>query len=171
MSRAVDLHNELQFTLPPSLIGRMDISRLLREIEKVDYQLEAQAIQHPDQAVTIPSMSRVLAETAGVNELNVADRESRKFLISALRQIKDKAPNVHITFAVDAEPDYVSQIVGWLRQQLHPTALVTVGLQPSIVGGCIVRTPDHIYDFSLRKQFKQQLPSLVEDIRAASRIV
>jgi F0F1-type ATP synthase delta subunit len=62
----------------------------------------------------------------------------------------------------------VAQIVAWLRQNLHPTALVTVGLQPSIVGGCIVRTPDHFYDFSLRRQFKEQLPSLVEDIRAAS---
>lgn len=168
MSKAVKLDADKQFTLPAGVIGRSDISRLLREIEKVDYDLEAQTIRAPGQPVTIPAMSRGLAETMQVNNIAVEQLEQRQQMLAELRRIKEHAPMVQITFASDPAPEITIQLVSWIRQNLHPTALVTIGLQPSIVGGCVVRTPDHIYDFSLRNHFKKQLPELVKYLRNAT---
>ncbi len=166
MSKAVKLDDNTQFGLPPALIGRSDVSRLLREIEEVDYALETQAIRTPEKPLTIPAMSRALSETATLNNIDVVNLEERKRMIDALREAKDKAPNVQITFAVDPAPDITSQLVAWIRHNLHPRALITVGLQPALIGGCVVRTPDHIYDFSLRKRFKDEQPALIQAINA-----
>lgn len=166
MSKAVHLENQVQFLLPPSLLGRPDVSRLLREVEAVDYELETQAIREPNKPLAIPNMSKALVETAQVNKIDMADLNSRKQLITQLRLIKEKAPIAHITFAIDPDPSISTYLAAWIRQNLHPTALLTIGLQPRIVGGCVIRTPDHIYDFSLRKQFYDQKPQLVQEIKA-----
>ena len=41
----------------------------------------------------------------------------------------------------------------WLRREIHPLVLMTVGLQPNIGAGCIVRTTNKYFDFSLRQDF------------------
>lgn len=166
MSGAVHLNDQVQFMLPPSLLGRPDVSRLLREVEAVDYELETQSIREPGKPLAIPNMSKALVETAQVNKIDMADLNSRKQLITQLRAVKEKAPITHITFAVDPDPSVATYMTAWIRQNLHPTALVTVGLQPRIVGGCVIRTPDHLYDFSLRKQFLDQKPQLIAEIKA-----
>jgi len=167
MSKAVKLDDDTQFGLPPALIGRSDVSRLLREIEEVDYALETQAIRTPDQPLTIPAISRALKETLTLNNIEITNLNERKRLIDSLREAKETAPNVQITFAVDPEPAIASFLVKWIRENLHPRALVTIGLQPAIIGGCVVRTPDHIYDFSLRKRFKDEEANLIQAINAA----
>jgi hypothetical protein len=165
MSRAINLETEYKIILPASLIGRVDISRMLREIEKIDNDLEAQHARAPDQPLAIPAMTKALSELAQLNQLDLLDIDVRQKLLSTFRYTKDKAPNSHITFAVDPEPEIVALLVAWIRQNLHPMALVTVGLQPGLLGGCVVRTPDHIYDFSLKRQFALQLPELIREIK------
>lgn len=167
MSKAVKLDDNTQFGLPPALIGRSDVSRLLREIEEVDYALETQAIRTPTQPLTIPAMSRALQETLALNNIEATNLDERKRMIDALRDAKETAPNVQITFAIDPEPSITSFLVKWIRDNLHPRALITVGLQPAIIGGCVVRTPDHIYDFSLRKRFEDEQGNLIQAINAS----
>ncbi len=161
MSKAVKLEDSTQFGLPPALLSRTDVSRLLREIEKLDYALETQTIRTPEKPLAIPNMTQALAECIALNNIDITNLQERKRLISSLREAKEKAPVVQITFAVDPDPAIMSQLVGWIRTNLHPRALVTTGLQPQLIGGCIVRTPDHIYDFSLRKRFQDEQPTLV----------
>jgi hypothetical protein len=166
MSRAVKLTNETQFLLPPGIMGRSDVARLLREIEKVDYDFESQTVRNPGKPLTIPAMSRSLSELITLNQVTIESLESRQGLVANMRKVKDKAPSVHVTFAVDPSPEIIRELIGWVRQNLHPVALVSIGLQPGIIGGCVVRTPDHIYDFTLRNRFKQALPELSAAVRA-----
>ncbi len=166
MSHAVKIDGDTRFGLPPALIGRADVSRVLREIEQVDYALEEQAIRTPDQPLTIPAMSRALVEVITLNNIDITNLNERKRLLNSLRGVKEKAPNIQVTFAVDPAPNITGQLVTWIRQNLHPSALITIGLQPAIIGGCVVRTPDHIYDFSLRKRFKDERPALVQAIKS-----
>ncbi len=160
MSKVVKIDDATQFGLPATLVGRTDISRVLREIEKVDNELETQSIRNPEKPLAIPSMSKILVDTTVLNNVDVASINERKRLLTSLREAKEKAPVVHITFASDPEPATLMQLVVWIRENLHPRALIGVGLQPRIVGGCIIRTPDHIYDFSMRKRFQEQRPVL-----------
>lgn len=161
MSKAVKLDQSNQFGLPPALMGRSDVSRALRELERLDYIMESEAIRDPSKHKVIPTMSRGLADCATLNNVDITSANERQLLIKTLRQTKDKAPIVHVTFAIDPVPAVTAQIVVWIRQNLHSHALVSVGLQPRIVGGCIIRTPGHIYDFSIRKRFKDSESVLI----------
>lgn len=166
MSNVVKLDKPDQLTLPASITGRSEISRLLLEIEAVDYDFEAQAIRNPGAALIVPAISRRLQEVTEANGVSVETVKDRKHLIEQLRTAKDKAPSLHIAFASEPEPEILSQLVAWIRQNLHPVALVTVGIQPALVGGCIVRTPDHIYDFSFRNHLRAAQPMLMERLGA-----
>lgn len=167
MSHAVKLENENALSLPPSLISNTDVARLIRELEAVDNEFEQQVARNPGAAPIVPSLSRSLAAICQDNNLLLADSEVRASLRQKLVSIKDSAPVVHITFASEAEPEVVGQLVSWIRARLHPSALVTTGQQPNIVGGCIVRTPDHIYDFSLRERFRASQGAFIEALGVA----
>lgn len=167
MSHAVKLENEHGISLPPSLISNTDVGRLIRELEAVDNEFEQQLVRSPGQPPVVPSLSRSLASLCQQNNLQLADAPTRAELRAKLVSIKDTAPVVHITFASEAEPEVLGQLVAWIRDRLHPLALITTGQQPTIVGGCIVRTPDHIYDFSLRERFNASRSSFVDALHGA----
>lgn len=166
MSNAVKLTEVAALVLPPSLIGRTDILRVLREVEALDQDLSGQAIRNPGQPLTIPTLSQAVAQAVELNKINLSDPDSRQVLVTSLRGAKD-APSVQLTFASEPEPEIVQDLAAWIRTNLHPQALLAIGLQPALVGGVVVRTPDHIYDFSLRGRFKAALPTLVKDMAAA----
>jgi F0F1-type ATP synthase delta subunit len=154
-----------EFILPLSLVGRIEVSRLLRELEKIDNDLSTQTIRGAQNLPT-PVVSKVLSDVIQANRIDIVNEAVRKQLVTILRDIKDKAPVLQVTFASSPDPQVIFQIVEWFRANLHPTTLITVGLQPGIVGGCVVRTPDHIYDFSLKRQFRKHIPMLAEEIRS-----
>lgn len=153
--------------LPTALVSSTDVSRVIRELEQVDNEFEQQRVHAPGAALVVPSLSQSLASLSRDNNVNLADDAARSALRKWMVTIKNSAPVLHVTFASDAEPEIVAQIVGWIREKLHPLALVTTGVQPNLVGGCVVRTPDHIYDFSLRERFHSHRSSFVEALNAA----
>lgn len=142
-----------KFVLPPALISRADLARLAREVESLDNELEVQKVRAQGQKVAyhMPNMSKSLSAFVELNKIDIADDQTRMEFKEHLRVLKDHAPIIHMTFAVEADPEFLSQLVDWLRQNVHPQTLVSVGLQPNLVGGVYVRTPNHVHDFSLRK--------------------
>ncbi len=163
MGNAVKITSAGLLTLPASLIGRADIVRVLREVEALDNDLTSQAIRAPGMPLTVPSLSKAVTELVQLNNIVLSDQGSRAGLVANMRLAKD-SPTVQLTFATEPEIDAVIDLVTWIRAHLHPSALITIGLQPGIVGGCVVRTPDHIYDFSLRAHFRAALPTLTADL-------
>jgi hypothetical protein len=153
--------------LPTALVSSTDVSRVIRELEMVDNDFEQQRVHAPGAALVVPSLSHSLAALSQDNNVNLADDTARLALRKWMLTIKNSAPVLHVTFASDAEPEIVGEIVGWIREKLHPLALVTTGVQPNLVGGCVVRTPDHIYDFSLRERFHSHRSSFVEALNVA----
>lgn len=150
-----------QYILPSTLVTRADLARLMREIEALDNDLESQKVRNHASgkagAYHLPTMSRSLNDFLELNHIDIADDKVRVVLRETLKDTKEHAPVMHMTFAVEADPEFLQQLVTWLRQQIHPQALVSVGLQPALVGGVYVRTPNHVHDFSIR--------SLLEDKR------
>ena len=58
--------------------------------------------------------------------------------------------------------------MAWLRREIHPVVLLTVGLQPSIGAGCIVRSTNKQFDFSLREDFLKKHDLLMAKIVAGA---
>ena len=84
-----------------------------------------------------------------------------------VRKLKEHAPIIHMTFAVEADPESLSQLVAWIRQEIHPQALISDGLQPSLVGGVYMRTPNHVHDFSVRRLLADKRDIIAHELEAA----
>lgn len=153
-----------EFGLPPSVASRADMTRLVRELELVDDELEAQKARRQGESghYRLPNMSQALNDFLTLNKVDVADDHIRMDLKARLRKLKDHAPVLHMTFASETDPESMGQLMAWVRRELHPQALVSVGVQPSLIGGVYVRTPNHVHDFSLRAHMKDSRKIIVD---------
>lgn len=152
------------FTLPSSLVGGSDLSKLIRELEKLDDFLYQTQIRTPGSSMQLPKNSRTLDEVSSQNHYSLLDTAHRKQLLEALKHLDGHAPVVHISFAVEASPAFASKIVAWMRQHIHEYLLVEIGLQPSVALGCVVRTNNKIFDMSLRNKFSEDKQILIKKL-------
>ena len=154
------------YVLPASLIGHADLSRLIREIESVEGAVQAQKVRDAKAKVHLPNLSQSLSDFFELNSLEPTDSEALLTLKDRLRVVKDHAPVVHMTFATEVDPEQLEGLVTWLRQEVHPYALVTIGLQPSLVGGVYLRTPNKVYDFSIKSLLAGKRDIVMKELEA-----
>ena len=170
MTKSASVEHE-NFILPPTIVSKVDVSRLVHEVEQVDSILSDAALRtgtHGSAHIK-PTLSDQLNEFLKYNELTIGTSRERTSLIKELRLLKDKAPVVHMTFATTADRESLEYLVGWLRASIHKQSIVTVGVQPSLIGGVYVRTPNHVHDFSLRNKLKGQHELLLKELRALTK--
>lgn len=141
------------FLLPIAIVSPMDIARLVRELKNLDEYFAQNSIRSGGEAPEIPRYSRLLDSLIVANKLDLVEPDHRQSLLDRFTSMQESAPVMHISFSTDPPGAYVQKIVGWLRQNIHPLILVRVGLQPNIGAGCIVRTTNKAFDFSLRQYF------------------
>lgn len=157
-----------QFALPPNLISRLDVSRLVTEVEQLDGDLTAAMVRGKIGIATEGqlSLSPQLNDFLVANQMQIGDSAQRSRLIVLLRKLKDKAPIIHMTFATSADQNSLGQLVSWVRQTVHPQAVIAVGLQPGLIGGVYIRTPNQVHDLSVRAQLSGQRELLVREVEA-----
>lgn len=160
-------HDELAGLKVPALItSPTDVARLRREISSMHEYMEQQKIRpsgHPSAAPPKPSI--LLDELASSNKLNLLDEATREHLIEFLEDISSHAPVIHISFATDPSPAFLQKIVIWLRQNIHTSLLLQVGMQPTIAAGCTVRTTNKYFDLSLRRSFAKHGSDLIKALK------
>ena len=150
--------------LPSQISTPGDLSRLIRELDNLDEYLNQAALRSSQEASKIPQTSRALEELASMKSFNLLKSDDRKAFKTLLDEIKKKAPTIHFGFATPPSLTFLNKLVAWLRSNIHPQLLIKVGLEPSIVGGCIVRTTNKQFDFTLRKHFILKHDLLVEGL-------
>ena len=149
--------------LPTLVVTPVDVSRLRREIEALgEYLRQASLRKGGDVTPKLPKTSRMLDELAALNKVNLLQVDERDRLDGGLLSVQHDAPVIHISFSSDPSSAFMNKIIVWFRENINPSVLLSIGLQPTIAAGCIVRTPNHYYDFSLRKRFEAQRNVLVE---------
>lgn len=150
--------------LPIAVVSPTDIARMLKELENLDEFLRQSAIRSGGQPQTAPRYSRLLDEVVVANKLNLLQTDNREALKETFQELSEHAPVLHISFSVDPPGPYVQKIVDWLRTNIESTILVRVGLQPNIGAGCVVRTTNKSFDFSLRKFFESKHDFFMEKL-------
>lgn len=157
-----------EFTLPASIITKADLSRLVEEVEKLNNQMieddARQKVGSPDGGQSVLSPS--LLDFFSINDMHLNDNIDLGLFIKQLRAMVSKAPVVHLTFATEADEASLAQVVSWLRKSIHSQVVVSVGLQPSILGGVYLRTTNHVLDLSLRKQLEGSRELLIKQVGA-----
>lgn len=159
----------MELKLPSSVVSTSDITRLLRELNSLEDFFVGAAVRKTGVPMQLPKMTASLNQLASANNLNLLNAPHRQQLISRLKDIQSKAPQLHISFAVEPSPKILERILVWFRDNIHPQCLLQVGLQPTIAVGCVVRTPNKVFDMSMRTYLKQQEQYLVELITGATR--
>lgn len=157
-----------KFQLPPTVVSKIDLSRLVSELERVDNDLTTMAVRTKAGAgsQTVPTMSARLAGFLRQNGIVLDNPKIRSELVKQLKLLKDNVPVIHMTFAVEADPESLQQLVSWLRSSVHPQAVIEVGLQPGLIAGVYLRTPNHVHDLSLKRALDGGHELLVKELEA-----
>ena len=150
--------------LPIEIVGPVDISRLLRELEAVEDFLDQAAIRQPGSSLKLPRTSRLLDEFIATNKLNLLQPDNRLQVRTFLESLQQHAPVVHMSFASDPSAAFTGKIIVWLRSNIHPQLLMRVGLEPTIAAGCVLRTNNKRFDFSLRQHFASERDGLIKKL-------
>lgn len=136
--------------LPPSVQTRSDVARMIRELLEYD-ELARQAELRGTQVPSINHLSVQLRATAEVFKSQLEESEARRKLSERLKFLHKAAPQIHLSFAVQPSVHAIERILGWFRSNAHPATLVQIGIDPSVVVGCRVRTTNKVFDFSFAK--------------------
>ena len=156
------------FILPSSVVSKVDVSRLVNELELVDDEMSAAEVRNKtgSSSKNEPVLSEQMSEFLEQNKLSLEDGHERTHLIKQLRLLKDKVPVIHMTFATTADHASLGKLASWVRESVHPQAVIAVGLQPALVGGVYVRTPNHVHDFTMRGKLEAQREKLKDELEA-----
>jgi hypothetical protein len=149
------------------VVSQTDITRLRRELNSLNDFFTAAQARQTGTTMNLPKITGTLSQLAQDNGVNLLDDNQRAQLDKALEQVYEKAPSLHISFASEPSPRALQSVIHWLRTNIHPQALVQIGLQPSIAAGCTLRTPNHYFDLSLRTAIKKAEPYLFKLIAGA----
>ncbi len=145
-----------QLVLPLSIITPIDVARVIRELDTLDELLRQSELRGTSDPADIPRYSKMLDELLQANEANMSVPDDREALLQQMKGLQQQAPIIHMSFSNEPPARYVQRIAEWLRTHIHGGLLLRVGLQPNIGAGCVVRTANKSFDFSLRKFFESK---------------
>jgi F0F1-type ATP synthase delta subunit len=151
-------------SLPISVVSLSDVRRLLRELEDIESQVESMKIRKSAKKTPLV-VSHTLEAIVFANDLNLESEAGRLNIKQFLNELERKSSIVHVSFATEPTAEIVEKITTWFRANAGPYTLVQSGVQPEITAGCVVRTRNRLFDFSLRKglnEKKQVLSDLLE---------
>lgn len=154
--------------LPTTVVTKIDVSRLAKEMERVDSEMTAATVRKKvgAQQQSQPVMSEGLMNFLQLNKLEIQTGKERTAIVKDLRTLKDKVPVLHMTFAVTADVESLQKLIAWVRESIHPQAVIAVGLQPALVAGVYLRTPNHVHDLSVRGALEGRHGLLVEELES-----
>ncbi len=158
----------IELTLPLLVTSPVDVGRLVREVEALDNSLMQHDVVGGSEPVKMPKTSLLLDAMIDANRLVLTDPTQRQQVLLFLQAVHAKAPVIHISFSADPAPAFIEKLMTWLRREISAQVLITVGLQPTIGAGCLVRTTNKFYDFSLRQNFTKNRALLMEKLREAT---
>lgn len=156
------------FVVPPQVVTKIDMAKLVREMERVDADLTAAEVRVKSNTASpaMAPLSQPLMDFLVQNKFKVDDARVRLDIIRQMRLLKDKAPVIHMTFAVTADTESLQQLVLWMRTSIHPQILISVGLQPALVAGVYLRTPNHVRDLSIRGKLEASRGLLLKEVES-----
>lgn len=158
----------LQRSLPTAVVTPSDISRLLNELEAIESTMLQQKVRTAGKQQAMPTLSKRLENVAELQKLDLGEASGRQALQTFLQDIKQHAPLMHVSFGSEPSTAFLEKLVTWLRREINPTLLLTIGLQPAIGAGCIVRTTNKYFDLSMRQTFIAKRLALLEQIVPAA---
>lgn len=157
--------------LPDSVNSLQYIEALLLDIRAYAHWLSHASIKKrlrtrskTEQPDISSAASELLHEWAVKKPLNT---QSLDELITALESLKDTSPTLTIVLAAPASSGLKKTLVSWCRKNLVPNVLINFEFNATLLGGMVVRSGSHIYDWSFRRQIlenRQKFPEVLRHV-------
>jgi F0F1-type ATP synthase delta subunit len=151
------MEHKTELRLPNNVYSPALLSGLLREINNLENSFLQKSVNSNHEIHLSPLFSSFVE----ANQLDIQKQSDRESIKQYLTHTKKHAPVIHISFASDPTASFMQKLTAWFRTQVNPTVLITVGLQPAIGVGCIVRTTNKQFDFSLGEEFTKKRDQLI----------
>ena len=152
------MSSEPGVSLPDTVVTPIELGKIQRELFALDEFLNARSRTAGKMPFTSSELQNI-AKEVNLNLLLVGDRAQ---LIKRLNFVRRTAPMVQMSFASDPSKRALRVLVRWFRENGHPNTLITVGVQPNIAGGCVLRTATKEFDFSLQQILTANRKALAE---------
>ncbi len=154
--------------IPSIVITKRDVVALGIELEQLDENIQAATVRMREgfQSPALPPLSDGLTQFVQQNGLDLRSAPVRAATLKQIRALKDTLPVFHMTFAAPADRASLAKLAEWLRHSVHPQAIIEDGVQPNLVAGVYLRTPNHVYDLSLRSAFADKRQVLLQQLEA-----
>ncbi len=147
----------MAYRIPNTFSSTQQISALLTELEKLKPEVFALPQKWPSH----------LQEFAQINALGNLTVASQSKLISFVKEVLASSPQLSLIVASMPNNEDLSELTGWFRSYIHPHATLHIAQNSDLLAGCILRTKDKVYDFSLRSSLFANSAKLVERLQHA----
>ncbi len=141
--------------LPPTLSSSQDLAALILEIREYakwygQYSVASRVkakftTEQPELSAAAVEMIRDWGKEEALSQKRL------DLLLSTLEKLKNKAPVITITLAAPATNEVKKTLVTWCRSNIAPDVLVSFRFNATLLGGMVVRSGSHIYDWSFRR--------------------
>lgn len=159
----------MKIKLPNNVSSAQDLKALTGEIKEYSRWYSHNAIKKQvggkvssDQPALSPSAVELLNSWGAEKPLS---QESINELIEGLVLFSAHAPSLAITLAAPPPNSLKITLVAWCRENIAPDALVTFQFNATLLGGMVVRSGSHIYDWSFRRQILEARGRFPEVLR------
>ena len=161
----------MSIALPDTIASNQDLTALILDVkdyakwyahESVKQQVNVATSQHP---VELSAVAVEVIRTWSSSE--PLTRARLDLLISELEAYQKQAPTITVTLAAPATRGITSKIVGWCRANISSTILVSFDFNATLLGGMVVRSGSHIYDWSTRRMIldnRSKLPEVLKHV-------
>lgn len=145
----------MAYELPPEVYSPHLLESVIYDLETyTDWYRQTRVQQKVGATGVAKAEPDHSAETELVIRRHFGDQnptlETLEGLLAELRALN--LPQIHIKLAALPNHEQRRQLVTWFRTNISRHALLTFVADRNLGGGIVVRTPNHVYDFTWKQQ-------------------
>lgn len=157
--------------LPATIISPQDLASVELEVKDYSRWFEHNQIKQRVGAKTTsqpPELSPAAMELIrSCHDKGLLEQKHLDKLIDELDKLKTSAASLTITLAGPAPRALKADIANWCRQNIKEQVLIDFRFSSTILGGMVVRSGSHVYDWSWRRALldsKAKFPGVLTNV-------
>lgn len=95
------------------------------------------------------------------------DQSFRPALMKQADHMNEALEKVTVSFAQQPDTEFLVELITWFRVNIKAYLVLDVQTDPLLIGGMVLRSNEHLYDWSLRHKLTDTKPKLTELLHAS----
>lgn len=142
-------------TFPAGVASYQDVTTLITDLKTYHQWFVRNTIKEglkSGKGTPPPVLSDAALEMIrAISSTRLVTAHDVEVLVRIIERSRDSAPTLTVTLAAPVPGSLKKTLVEWIRANIAPNALVSFHFNAGILGGMVVRTGSHIFDWSLRR--------------------